>query len=249
MTFPSVLLVMPAFNEARTIKPFLIDLITTLKGLDFQIAVLDDCSSDETVNLVREVSGDFPEQVLLVRNEKNLGHGRTTLKGLKFALDRGHETIVTMDGDGQINVSDLAQIIRLITDERFDAVEGIRVGRQDPWFRKATSMVCRILVWNRSGILPRDANTPIRAVSKDVVTKFLSTFGESLLVPNIYFSIFLRTTKVKMREVPIQIPSESRLAIGSTWGTNQRIVPSKRLLRFCTLAIVEWIRMGKKKIA
>jgi glycosyltransferase involved in cell wall biosynthesis len=97
----------PAYNEAATIR----DVVERVLKIVPQVVVVDDGSSDATAG---ELSG-LP--VTLLRNERNLGKAASLWRGIEFALSRGAQRVVTLDGDGQHRPQDIARLLSV--SERF----------------------------------------------------------------------------------------------------------------------------------
>lgn len=95
-------IVIPAYNEARTIRSI------AEKCLQYGalVIVVDDGSSDGTAE---ELSG---LDVVLLRNEVNMGKAATLWRGLEEALARGAEGIISLDGDGQHRPEDIPRFLK-----------------------------------------------------------------------------------------------------------------------------------------
>jgi glycosyltransferase involved in cell wall biosynthesis len=78
---PRVSFVIPCFNLARFL-PQCVDSISCQTFSDFEILILDDCSPDETEQVVQRLTDN---RVVYVRNEINLGHLRNYNKGIGLA--------------------------------------------------------------------------------------------------------------------------------------------------------------------
>ncbi|MEP6696700.1 MAG: glycosyltransferase, partial [Pseudonocardiales bacterium] len=90
-----VTVVVPAYNESRLVG-------RTLRGVpDFvdSIVVIDDASTDETSAAVLAV--DDP-RVHLIRHDNNTGVGGAICEGHRWALDKGADVCVVMNGDDQM---------------------------------------------------------------------------------------------------------------------------------------------------
>jgi dolichol-phosphate mannosyltransferase len=76
--------VIPAHNEAEVVEPTLRGLIDQLgpAGIDFEIVVVDDASSDGTGDVVRRVAEEEP-RVRVVRHEAPNGFGFAVRRGLE----------------------------------------------------------------------------------------------------------------------------------------------------------------------
>jgi dolichol-phosphate mannosyltransferase len=90
--------VIPAHNEAEVVEPTLRGLIGQLgpEGIDYEIVVVDDASTDGTGEVVARVSADEP-RVRVVRNEAPNGFGFAVRAGLD-AFTGDSVAIVMADG-------------------------------------------------------------------------------------------------------------------------------------------------------
>lgn len=94
--FPLVSVVLPVYNVGSYIKEA-IDSILNQTIQDFEILIIDDCSSDDTLSIVRSFNDD---RIIIVTKEQNKGLVDSLNIGFKMA--RG-KYISRMDGD-DINV-------------------------------------------------------------------------------------------------------------------------------------------------
>ncbi|HEY6357763.1 MAG TPA: glycosyltransferase, partial [Vicinamibacterales bacterium] len=85
-TGPSLSIIIPAYREAANIVGTLSHVTAALAGtgIDAEILVIDDGSTDETAALVRANMPRFPGVRLLV-NERNMGFGWTYRRGVEAA--------------------------------------------------------------------------------------------------------------------------------------------------------------------
>ncbi|MFH1038769.1 MAG: glycosyltransferase family 2 protein [PVC group bacterium] len=98
------------YNEEENIGPVVGGLRDTLNaaGLDFQLILVDNGSSDRTPDAIRELVGGDP-RLKAVTVEKNLGYGWGVINGLRAA---DGEWIGYMDGDGQVGPAGLLRVLR-----------------------------------------------------------------------------------------------------------------------------------------
>ncbi|NPC45073.1 glycosyltransferase family 2 protein [Nocardioides sp. zg-1230] len=239
----SVVVVMPAYNEASGIAAFLSELQRHL-GRDAEFVVVDDRSNDGTAEVVRQCADDGVP-VRLVGNPSNLGHGPSTMRAMAAGLENGNDIVVTIDGDGQFEGSDVARLVSLMVgDDRVEVIEGVRTQRSDPYFRRLTSAITRLLVWSRARQLPADANTPLRIYRAATLQDLLERLPRESMTPNLVMSVLVRTRGLALREEPVR----SRVrrggdAHGSTWQARHALIPSRRFLTFCLLATRQWVRL------
>lgn len=112
----SVFVIIPAYNEAKTIAAVL----ASLRPLGFTLIVVDDGSSDETVAIAK--SGG----ATVLKHPINLGQGAALQTGFDYARARGGEFMVTFDADGQYLASDIGVALAKMEAEKLDVVLGSR---------------------------------------------------------------------------------------------------------------------------
>jgi len=108
--------VIPAWNEAKSISKVVID----VKRQVDEVVVVDDGSSDETVNLAVAAGAT----VLL--HPINRGQGAALRTGTQYALDQGADIIVHFDADGQFVAEEIIEMTAPIISGAADAVFGSR---------------------------------------------------------------------------------------------------------------------------
>lgn len=69
---PRVLIMMPVYNGAQFLSEQL-DSIFKQEDVDVWLAIRDDCSSDESVEIIRKYSDKYPGKIKIIKGEKNLG--------------------------------------------------------------------------------------------------------------------------------------------------------------------------------
>lgn len=97
----NVVVVIPAYNEAATIR----DVASRALEQCPNVVVVDDGSSDDTV---AQLDG-LP--VTLLQNEQNAGKAASLWNGMRYALQQGAEAVVTLDGDGQHDPADIPRLL------------------------------------------------------------------------------------------------------------------------------------------
>jgi glycosyltransferase involved in cell wall biosynthesis len=221
----------PCFNEADGISTYIDEIDCELSNLD--VILFDDCSSDNTFNTISSTAVRNIH-LKVYRNFENLGHGRTIRRAWEFALREGYSTIILVDGDGQIPAIEIRKALEVFNTEICEILEGVRTGRQDPWFRKFITGVLRFFVLAHSRKFPSDANTPFRIYSASALRKICPLVPTASPTPNIHVSILTRNLKLKFIELKIE--TRDRLGdsqIGSTWNARSSIIPSKKFIIFC----------------
>jgi dolichyl-phosphate beta-glucosyltransferase len=110
----SVSLVIPAFNEAERIKPFLSSIVDHLEqhsGSILEVLVVDDGSSDDTVDVTNSFAGKIPVRVLV--HSVNQGKGAAVQTGVKAAVG---DIVIFMDADGATPITELENMTKALAD-------------------------------------------------------------------------------------------------------------------------------------
>lgn len=117
-----IAVVIPAHNEETQIGR----VIETMPDFVDRMVIIDDKSSDRTVEVVQKYQGSF-DQVVLIQHEKNKGVGGAISTGYEYARDNHFDVAVVMAGDGQMAPSDLPAILDPVVDETADYSKGNRL--------------------------------------------------------------------------------------------------------------------------
>src|SRR5689334_24087960 len=88
-----LLVLIPAYNEARSVGAVVRDTIAAIPGAD--VVVVDDGSADTTA---REAAFAGAK---VIRLPVNLGYGAALQSGYMHAVRRRYDTIAQLDADGQ----------------------------------------------------------------------------------------------------------------------------------------------------
>ena len=171
---PHLSIVVPALNERQAL-PGLIEEITsvcaTLDG-DWELIVIDDGSSDGSIELVGQIAARNP-RVLGVRLRRTFGKSAALSTG--FARSAG-TFIVTLDGDGQDDPADIPRLIAEL-DSGHDLVSGWKRERRDPLSRRLASRVFNGITAKLSGQRLHDMNSGFKAYRAECAQS-LQIYGE-----------------------------------------------------------------------
>jgi glycosyltransferase involved in cell wall biosynthesis len=115
-----VSVIVPAYNEEKNIPEILKMLVEVAKDLpSIEIIVIDDGSTDGTVNQVERFSSD----IKLVKHTKNIGKGAALVTG--FAEASG-DVVVVQDADLEYSPYDIPKLVKPILSGEADVVFGSR---------------------------------------------------------------------------------------------------------------------------
>ncbi len=110
---PHISVVIPAYNEETRIAATLRATVEFLKssGLSFEVLVVDDGSSDSTVNVVEQLASELPG-VRCLRNPRNLGKGAAVKNGVFSSRGR---FVAFLDADNSTRIADLDRLIGAVS--------------------------------------------------------------------------------------------------------------------------------------
>ncbi len=170
----------PCYNEEHTLPQTVKDIPRQIEGIDtVEILIIDDGSSDRTVEVAREIGVDH-----IICNSANKGLARTFAKGIEACLHRGADIIVNTDGDNQYSGASIPDLVRPILEQRADIVIGNRETHKVAHFSPLKKLLQRVgsaMVRRLSGLNVQDTVSGFRAYSRDaaiatnVVTEFSYT--------------------------------------------------------------------------
>ncbi len=118
-------IIVPVYNEEQLVLQVIEKLYTidfTDKIVDFEIVVVDDCSTDNTNKAIRDfITGK--EKITLIRHEKNCGKGAAVRTGIEKSTG---EIIVIQDADHELIPEDIPLMISTMMELDIEFVNGSR---------------------------------------------------------------------------------------------------------------------------
>ncbi len=120
-----ICVVIPCYRVA----PFIEKVIQQLPPWVSKVVAVDDCSLDETVEVLERI--DDP-RLVVVRHEKNQGVGGAMLTGYRKGIEEGATILVKMDGDDQMPVEHLYSLVQPIVSGRSDYSKANRFVQTGP---------------------------------------------------------------------------------------------------------------------
>ena len=163
--------VIPAHNEEKAIGAVLDELIVALEGQAYEIIVVDDGSTDNTVKIVQE-----NKIIKLIQHPQNMGYGAAIKTGIKNATN---DLILIIDGDGSYPVKAIPELLKEA--DEYDMVVGARTGKEVKiqLYRKPAKWFLSMLANYLSGTKIPDLNSGMRIFRKEDVLKFFNILPSS----------------------------------------------------------------------
>lgn len=175
-------IVIPAKNEAANLGPLLGEIARAFRPLvgsgssghrldGFEVVVVDDGSTDDSVALLGRLRADYPElrPVVLARN---VGQSAATVAGIRSS--RG-SWIGLLDADMQNPPADLAVLWEALPG--YDAALGWRTTRQDNAIKRVVSRVANRVRNAVLGQSIRDTGCSVRIIRRSLAERLPSFHG------------------------------------------------------------------------
>lgn len=194
---PQIYVVIAAYNEAPQIGAVLESL---LKINQYQLVVVNDGSSDETVAVVSA----YP--VVLLSHKVNRGQGAALYTGTQYALSQGADIIVHFDADGQFVASEIERVIAPIVTGQVDVVFGSKFLQTNniPYFKKIFIIKPAIIINNLlTGVFLTDVHNGFRALSAKAARQIVISQDAMAHASEIVMEV--KTHHLKYQEVPVTV--------------------------------------------
>ena len=209
-------LIIPIYNERRTVTE-LIDKLYRLDSDNIEIIIIDDGSNDGTKEIL-DKNTDF----IIESNKINMGKGAAIIKGFKLA---SNENIILMDGDLEIDIDDLPNIILEYEKDQSDVLTGVRWGIQSSKQIYNVNMIGNLIINSIFNFLYKSNFRDVLCCVKILSSKNF----KSLNIQSQRFSIEVETmaklvlNKSKIKEVYVQYKRRTneegkKLKLSDSWS-------------------------------
>jgi glycosyltransferase involved in cell wall biosynthesis len=195
----SVLVIIPALNEAESIAGVISDLNANLPSAD--ILVVDDGSVDATARIASELG------VNVLRLPFNLGIGGAMQAGFLYAQRGRYDIAVQFDGDGQHLAREIEKLLKPVVAGNADIALGSRfLGQGDykPSFsRKVGIRIFSTILSCILGTRVTDTTSGFRAVNRRVIEFYTRSYPDDY--PEVEALVLLHKAGMRIAEVPVHM--------------------------------------------
>lgn len=229
---PKVVVVMPAYNAAKTLHMTYADLPHDMVDL---VILVDDHSSDETAKIARDLGLE------LFVHDRNYGYGANQKTCYREALRAGADIVVMVHPDYQYDPTLLPELVKPIREGRADVVLGSRLmgispmKQGMPWWKYISN---RFLTWVENftfGLNLSEYHTGYRAFRREVLESVnLETNSDQFIFDQ---EILAQIVALKMRITEVPVPtryfaqaSSASFLQSSIYGCSILVVMGKFLL-------------------
>lgn len=193
MTYPSISIFFPAFNEESNIRKTAAaaDLFASKAFNDYEIIIIDDGSSDATPQIIDELAKGN-RNIKAVHHLRNKGYGAAIRSG--FA-NSSRELIFFTDGDGQFDISEIGKMLPLLKEA--DMVVGYRIKRQDPIHRLIFARSWGTLIGILFNLWVRDIDCAFKLIKRPVIESLQLRSDGAFISAELLIKAFKKGFKIK----------------------------------------------------
>lgn len=201
--------VVPAFNVAAELG----DVLRQMPMVFRTIIVVDDASRDATAAVVERYA-QLDHRILVVRHDENRGVGGAMVTGFAKALEAGADIIVKIDGDGQMPLWLVPDLVQPLIDGTADYTKGNRFRdfqavRAMPFVRRVGNVVLSFLAKAATGYWQCfDPTNGFVAIRADV----LSQLPLKKIDPTYFFETSMLSHLYVLGAVVKEVPMPARYA-------------------------------------
>jgi glycosyltransferase involved in cell wall biosynthesis len=209
----SLSIVVPVYNEAENIAPLVEQAQSALAEWpgSVEMVFVDDGSTDSTLELLKRAQqGDA--RIRIAHFRRNLGQTAAMAAGFRLAQGRA---VVTLDGDLQNDPAEIPRLVGMLKD--WDCVCGVRVHRQDSWWKQLSSRIANGFRNWVTGDNILDTGCTLKAFRRECLERLELYRGLHRFLPTLLKMRGYRVTQVPVSHRP-------RLHGKTKYGTWGRLV-------------------------
>ena len=190
-----VSVIVPLYNEKDNLQPLYDALVAALKGIEFELLLINDGSTDGSTQALDSMA-EADNRIRVIHFVRNYGQTAALTAGFRKAR---FEQIVTLDGDMQNDPADIPVLLGHLGED-CDVVCGWRKDRKDKWLtRKVPSKIANGLISRLSNVKVHDYGCTLRAYKAEFVRE-VPLYGEM----HRFLPIYVTWAGARLKEVPVR---------------------------------------------
>ncbi len=197
--------VVPLYNEEGNVAPLQEEIATALEGVDYELVLVDDGSSDGTVAAI-----DRGPRVRVIEFAENSGQSAAMYAGIHAAKGK---VIALLDGDLQNDPADISKLLQEI-EGGSDLACGYRAKRKDTKFKRLQSRIANGVRSRFVGDGVRDTGCTLKAMRRECREGLIPFTGMHRFIPAL-----IKSMGYKVSEIPVnhraRIHGESKYGFGN----------------------------------
>ncbi len=194
-----VLVIIPAYNESESIEGVIRELKEKEPGYDY--VVINDCSTDDTAKKLEALGASY------INVPVNLGIGGGVQTGYRYAVERGYDVTVQMDGDGQHDPEYLERVVGPVARGECSMCVGSRFierkGFQTSALRRFGIVFLSTLIRICCGVRIKDVTSGFRACDAQLTEFYSRNYAQDYPEPEAIVTAV--TAGFSVSEAPVEM--------------------------------------------
>lgn len=220
--------IIPAFNEALALPELIKEIdhvFTTHYPNTYEIICVDDASTDNTLQVLQNLQSTTPTLRVFL-HERRSDKSTAVRTAILNALGN---TIITVDGDGQDDPSNITKLIKIYNESTHSFVFGIRNGRRDSFVKKFSSRVANTVrqLLLKDGV--SDTGCGLKVMERNIFMRLPFFHNSHRYIPAL-------VKREGYTYVTVPVSHRERKYGYSKYGTIDRL-----LAGLCDLVAVRWL--------
>jgi glycosyltransferase involved in cell wall biosynthesis len=195
--------IVPAYNEREAVA----GVVAELRAFEpeFDVLVVDDGSHDDTAAVARA------NGARVVRLPFNLGIGGAVQTGFRYAHEHGYDLAARVDGDGQHDPAELADLIEAVLEDRADICVGSRFAGAEGYRSSRSRRVGIRILARLVSLLTRqrvtDSTSGFQVLNRKAIALFAADYPHDY--PEVEAAVMLHKHRLRLAEVPVRMRERS----------------------------------------
>ena len=210
MSQTALSIIVPAYNEeariGETLRAILI--YTDEKNLSAELIVVDDGSTDSTIEVAAKIFAEFPHiKTKILEADENRGKGFAVRRGLNEATG---DIALFSDADLSTPIAELEKLVAPIEAGAADVAFGSRaldrslIGTRQPWQREQGGKLINLIIRALSGLSFSDTQCGFKAFRMSVFRPLLGTMTIDRFGFDVEFLFVAARRGLKLQEIPVR---------------------------------------------
>lgn len=206
----------PFWNEEQNIESVIKKAIPIAERVseEWEIIMVDDGSSDKTLEIAKKLAKDDP-RLVAVSHDKNRGYGAALKTGFSSSK---YNLVIFNDGDGQFDFSEVTKFLEKI--QNSDLVIGFRKKRLDNPFRHLLMNLLKIWDFIFFGFRFKDIDCGFKMFKKEALNKIMPFSSEGAMITT---EILAKAKRANLKISEVEVHHYPRI-YGDQSGGNLRVI-------------------------
>jgi undecaprenyl-phosphate 4-deoxy-4-formamido-L-arabinose transferase len=194
MNQDKISVVIPVYNEEKGLEELFKQLVPVMEGMNrtYEIVLVDDGSTDRSLEILRKHAG---EKIKVVELTRNYGQHAAVFAG--FESSDG-AIVITLDADLQNPPREIPRLVKTMEEGEYEVVGTIRMARQDTFFRRTASAAVNAMTRKITGVNLNDWGCMLRAYRREVVRYMVDSREHSTFIPALATKFAKRITEIEV---------------------------------------------------